>query len=535
MAAAGVMFANLINGISTIGLLVLINIVLQGRPVSKNVLIWSFAGLCLLAALSRCSSELVLTRLAQNSLFNLQMQLAGNIADAPLQDLEELGMARLVAVLTHDLQALTDALVLVPVTCVNLAILASGLIYLGWLSQTALAVILAFIGVSFLIYRLAMFSAAKSLRTARGAADGLYHHFQSILAGIKELKLHHRRRRAFFSQVFDVSASSVRDRNIAGLTMSIGAGAWVQMSGLVLIGMLLLALPVMKLSMQDRIGYTVTLIFMVGPLQVLLSRSSGFKLAEIALQKIEDLQRKLATIHAEADSATQPGPESEFRRLEIVDLTYAYGREGKTGEIDNFALGPVSLNLVPGEIVFLAGPNGSGKTTLAKLLVGLYAPVCGKILLDGQTITDANRIGYRQHFSVVFADFHLFDRLLGLEKADLDQEVTGYLAQLELNHAVQISNGAFSTTRLSQGQRKRLALLTAFIEDRPIYVFDEWAADQDPAFKKIFYHVFLPALKARGKAVLVISHDERYYGIADRIIELNDGRTIELSTCVQSA
>jgi putative ATP-binding cassette transporter len=530
MAVAAVMLANLINGISNVGILVLINIVLQGKPVSKGVLIWSFAGLCLLAALSRCSAELILTRLAQNSLFNLQMQLAGNIAEAPLQNLEELGMARLVTVLTHDLQVLTDALVLVPVTCVNLAILASGLIYLGWLSQAVLAVILGFIGISFLIYRLAMFSAAKSLRVARTSVDGLYHHFQSILAGIKELKLHHLRRQAFFSQVFEVSASAVRDRNIAGLTMSIGAGAWMQMSGLVLIGMLLLALPVIKLSMPDRISYTITLIFMVGPLQVLLSRNSGFKLAEIALQKIEDLQRNLAAFHAEMDSASQPDSEREFRHLEIADLTYAYARESNTGEVDTFALGPVSLSLVPGEVVFLAGPNGSGKTTLAKILVGLYAPVRGEIFLNGQAVTDVNRIWYRQHFSVVFADFHLFDRLLGLEKAELDLEVTGYLTQLELNNAVQVSNGIFSTTRLSQGQRKRLALLTAFIEDRPVYVFDEWAADQDPAFKKIFYHVFLPALKARGKAVLVISHDERYYGIADRIIELNDGRIIELST-----
>jgi len=531
-AVATGMGANILNGFSNIGLLALINIVLQGRPVSREVLIWSFVGLCLLAPLSRCSSELLLTRLAQDSLFDLQMRLARKIARAPLRYLEDHGIPRLLAVLTQDLQVLTDALVLVPVTCVNFTIIACGLLYLGWLSRMVLVAILGFIVLSFVIYRLATSRAAKSLRLSRAATDGLYHHLRSLLRGAKELKLHQRRRRAFFSQVLHSSASSVRDHSVAGLAASIGAGAWVQMSGFVLIGTLLLATPLLKLSTPDRIGYAVTLIFMVGPLQVLLSRVSGFTLAEVALQKIEDLDRNLTALHAEVDSPMQHDPQCEFKRLDLIDVTHAYRREG---EIDNFIVGPVNLSLVPGEVVFLVGGNGSGKTTLAKLLVGLYVPADGEICLNGQIITDSNREYYRKHFSVIFADFHLFDRLLGLESPELDQDARKYLAQLELDHAVEIKDGTLSTTKLSQGQRKRLALLTAYMEDRPIYVFDEWAADQDPAFKKIFYHNFLPELKAKGKAVLVISHDERYYNIADRIIQLDCGRIIDLPSRVQQS
>ena len=524
-AFATVMVANVLNGFSIIGLLALINIVLQGRPASREVLVWSFVGLCLLAPLSRCGSELLLTRLAQDSLFDLQMHLAEKIAGAPLRYLEDLGIPRLLAVLTQDLQVLTGALVLVPVTCVYVTIIACGVIYLGWLSRMVLAAILGFILLSFVFYRLATSKAAKSLRLSRTATDGLYHHFRSLLKGAKELKLHQRRRRTFFSQVLQSSASSVRDHSVAGLAASIGAGAWVQMSGFVLIGTLLLAMPLLKLSMPDRIGYAVTLIFMVGPLQVLLSRASDFNLAAVALQKIEDLERNLTALHPEVNSAMQHDPKREFRRLDLIDVTHAYRCDG---EINDFIVGPVTLNLVPGEVVFLVGGNGSGKTALAKLLVGLYVPADGKICLNGQIITDSNRERYRQHFSVIFSDFHLFDRLLGLESPELDKDARKYLAQLELDHVVEIKNGTLSTTKLSQGQRKRLALLTAYMEDRPIYVFDEWAADQDPAFKKIFYHNFLPELKAKGKAVLVISHDERYYNIADRIIQLDFGRIIEL-------
>jgi len=527
-----VMVGNIVSGFSYIGLLVLINIVLQGRPVSREVLLWVFVGLCLVAPVSRCSSELLLTRLAQDSLFDLQMHLARRIAEAPLRYLEDLGIPRLMAVLTQDLQVLTDALVFVPISCVNLTVIACGLIYLSWLSRMVLVAILGFIVLSSVIYRLATSKAAKSLRLSRAATDGLYHHFRSLLKGAKELKLHQRRRRAFFSQVLHSSASSVRDHSTAGLAASIGAGAWVQMSGFVLIGMLLLAIPLLKLNMQDRIGYTVTLIFILGPLQVLLSRVSCFNLAEVALHKIEDLGRNLTALHAEVDSAMQHDPQREFKRLDLIDVTHAYRPEGK---IDNFIVGPVSLSLVPGEVVFLIGGNGSGKTTLAKLLVGLYVPADGEICLNGQIITDVNRECYRQHFSAIFADFHLFDRFLGLEGPELDRDARRYLARLELDHVVEIKDGTLSTTKLSQGQRKRLALLTAYMEDRSIYVFDEWAADQDPAFKRVFYHTFLPALKAKGKAVLVISHDERYYNVADRVIQLDCGRIAELPLSVKIA
>jgi putative ATP-binding cassette transporter len=531
-AVAMVVGGNIVSGFSMIGLLAIINIVLQGRPVSRELLIWVFVSLCLVVPVSRCSSELLLTRLAQDSLFDLQMHLARRIAGAPLRYLEDLGIPRLLAVLTQDLQVLTDALVYVPITCVNFTIIACGLIYLSWLSRMVLVTILGFIVLSSVIYRLATSKAAKSLRLSRAATDGLYHHLRSLLRGAKELKLHQRRRRAFFSQVLHSSASAVRDHNVAGLAASIGAGAWVQMSSFVLIGMLLLAIPLLKLSMQDRIGYTVTLIFILGPVQVLLSRVSRFNLAEVALHKIEDLGRNLTALHAEVDSAMQHDAPREFKRLDLIDVTHAYRPEGK---IDNFIVGPVSLSLVPGEVVFLIGGNGSGKTTLAKLLVGLYVPADGEICLNGQMITDANRECYRQHFSAIFADFHLFDRFLGLEGPELDRDAREFLARLELDHAVEIKDGTLSTTKLSQGQRKRLALLTAYVEDRSIYVFDEWAADQDPAFKRVFYHNFLPALKAKGKAVFVISHDERYYNVADRVIQLNCGRITDLPLSVQSA
>jgi putative ATP-binding cassette transporter len=352
------------------------------------------------------------------------------------------------------------------------------------------------------------------------------------MGGAKELKLHQRRRQAFFSQVLHSSASSVRAHNVSGLTASSAAAALAETSAFVLIGALLLAVPLFNLNPQGRFGYTMVLIFMMAPMQVLLSAVSGFKRGEVALERIEGLERNLTALHADVDSPILNDLPYDFKCLDLLDVTHAYQREG---EANDFILGPMNLTLVPGEVVFVVGGNGSGKTTLAKLIAGLYVPANGQIYLNNRIVTDSGREHYRQYFSVVFADFHLFDRLLGLESSQLDEHARKYLVQLELDQQVEIKGGVLSTTELSQGQRKRLALLTAYLEDRPIYIFDEWAADQDPSFKRVFYRVLLPELREKGKTVVVISHDERYYDVADRLIRLDCGRIVEAPSVAQTA
>jgi putative ATP-binding cassette transporter len=259
----------------------------------------------------------------------------------------------------------------------------------------------------------------------------------------------------------------------------------------------------------------------MGPLAGVMGSLSVFGRASASLTKVEKLGMSLAAHANEECPLTRPEPHRDFSRLELVGVTRSYQHEK---DDSNFMLGPVNLAFQPGEIVFLVGGNGSGKTTLAKILTGLYPPEAGEIRLDGRPITDANRDDYRQLFSAVFADFFLFENLLGLHAPDLDAQAHDYLAQLHLDHKVRVRDGRLSTTKLSQGQRKRLALLTAYLEDRPFYIFDEWASDQDPLFKELFYLQLLPELKARGKAVLVITHDDHYFHLADRMLKLDYGK-----------
>ncbi|MFD3595083.1 ATP-binding cassette domain-containing protein [Nocardia sp. NPDC058640] len=188
-----------------------------------------------------------------------------------------------------------------------------------------------------------------------------------------------------------------------------------------------------------------------------------------------------------------------------------------------FRLGPINLVFEPGQITFIVGGNGSGKSTLAKLITGLYVPRTGSLSLNGERIDHDNIEWYRQNSSAVFTDFHLFEDYLGFDRPGIDAEVQRYLDELQIAHKVTVENGSLSTVDLSQGQRKRLALLTALLEDRQIYVFDEWAADQEPRFREVFYREILTDLKRRGKTVIVITHDDRYFDCADQLVKLDFG------------
>jgi putative pyoverdin transport system ATP-binding/permease protein len=253
---------------------------------------------------------------------------------------------------------------------------------------------------------------------------------------------------------------------------------------------------------------------------MLLNQIPAMERAYLAAERIEELGFSLSTAKPES-LAPSSTPDTNWQQLELVNVTHSYRQDGGTAE---FQLGPINLTIYPGELIFLIGGNGSGKTTLVKLLMGLYEPEAGEIRVDDKLVTMAERDDYRQQFSAVFYDFYLFERLFGIEAKQIEAESQKYLDLLQLSHKLEIKNGRLSTVDLSQGQRKRLALLNAYLENRPIYIFDEWAADQDPQFKQIFYYELVPELKSRGKTVIVISHDDRYYGLADRLIKLESGQ-----------
>ncbi len=515
--------AGIISGISNVALLALINSVLSNYRVSVLLLV-QFIALCLLLPATRVCSQVLLAHLSRKALYDLRMNLCRQILSAPLRKLEELGGPRLLTSLTEDVQVTTNVLIDVPIVFLNLSIVIGSLIYLTWLSWAVALGVIVYLIVGISVWRFAVMKASKYLRLARDDWDSLFKQFQSLTQGLKELKLHRGRRQAFMTESLEKTALSYGRHNVIGVGIFSAAGSTAQFLFFTLLGLLVFAAPQLpSVRVATLTGYVLILLYMQMPLDVLMSLIPTINRANIALNRVESLGLTLAAMPVDEGENNHSDEKLAWKQLELRDVTHTYFMER---ENSSFTLGPIDLTFNPGEITFIVGGNGSGKTTLAKLIAGLYVPQAGAILIDGKPVTDNNRDDYRQYFSVVFTDFYLFESLLGLRTPELDEQARQYLVDLQLNHKVQVENGRLSTIELSQGQRKRLALLTAYLEDRPIYVFDEWAADQDPYFKQIFYFSILPALKAKGKTVLVISHDDRYYHVGDRIIKIDYGQFV---------
>lgn len=508
-----------LSGSSTAGLIALIGNAISQNSHSYSQLILGFVGLAVVALITSLISQVMLIRLSQQAVLQLRIGLIRQILASELSHLEQLGNSRLLATLTEDVQAVANAVFAIPFLCVDIAIVVGCLFYITWLSWAALLLVLGLLAAAIATCFQLLKKGRQLLSSAREEEDLLFKHLRTTTEGIKELKLHYQRRQDFLADV-ESTAVNFRRYNTQGSTLFAAASSWGKLLFFFAAGFVLFALPkIITLTPQALSGYILTFTYLMLPMDNITNVLPIISKANIALEKIEALGLFLSD-RAEA-STVPPAIVSTWHSLELKDIVYPYQAEQ---EDLNFVLGPIDLTFVPGELVFIVGGNGSGKSTLAKLIAGLYIPESGKIILDDQPIDQQNREWYRQHFSVIFSDFYLFERLLGLKQAGLDSLAKDYLSKLQLDRKVKVENGKLSTTKLSQGQRKRLALLTAYLEDRPIYLFDEWAADQDPVFKEIFYTQFLPNLRDQGKTVLAISHDDRYFHLADRTIKLDRGQ-----------
>jgi putative pyoverdin transport system ATP-binding/permease protein len=518
-----IVLSGLASGGGNIVLLAMINSFIQAPGAVKLLQVLGFASICVLVAGSRFLSQYLLAGIASNALLNLRMKLCRQILATPLRKLEEVGQGRMLAHLTDDVSALSEALVQIPVVIVNVAIVIAGLGYLGWLSLGLLLFILISMTLGIALYRVPAARSMELFRQARESWNGLFTGFQGVTLGVKELQLHAGRRKSFYESNLLHLGKRIQQFSLHGYTVLAAANSWGQVLFFAALGAVLFAAPELgSLDHETASGYALVLLFLIGPVEAILNAFPAMARARSSAEQLNAVGLMLGK------PQQSPVVAAEGRRswssIELREVTHTYFREH---EENGFTLGPINLRLEPGEIVFVVGGNGSGKTTLAKLIVGLYEPESGTILLDGKPVGDFE--SYRQLFSAVFSDFYLFQSLSGLAAGDVDLRARGYLERLRLEKKVSVEQERLSTINLSQGQRKRLSLLTAWMEDRPIYLFDEWSSDQDALYREFFYRDVLPGLREMAKAVIVITHDERYRDAADRIIELDYGQIVRIS------
>lgn len=521
LSVVAALVAGLLSGIGYALLVVLINSALAHRRATP--LLAGFIALGVLVSLTRLLSQGLFDQTGTRATFGVRLQLCRNILASPLEKLEEIGPHRLLASLSDDVTALSNALMQLPRLIMNVVIAMACLVYLGWLSWPLLLGTLGFMAVGIISHQLPMQRAIHYLRRLREEQDVLFSHLRALIYGTKELKLHRRRRQILFREELVPTGESIRHFTFIGNAIFAATAGWGNLLFFLVVGALLFGLGPGRIGQPVLTGYVLVLLYMMPPLEMILFTLPHFGRASAALNKLYKLGIDLTA--SVEPTAASPGFNPRWRSLDLVDVTYSYRGE----DDESFRIGPINLAFTSGELVFFIGGNGSGKTTLAKVLTGLYPVEQGEIRLDGRPVTLVSLDDYRQMFSAVFSDFHLFKSLIAADGVSLDESAAVYLERLQLAGKVRVEDGRLSTVDLSQSQRKRLALLNVYLEDRPCYFFDEWAADQDPQYKAVFYFEILPELKARGKTVFVISHDDAYYEVADRLIKLNEGR-VEMET-----
>ncbi len=494
----------------------------------------AFVALTVFSLAAGLGARWILVRLVGRRLLRLQMELARRLLGTELPTLEDIGSARLLAVMTDDARSISEAMIRIPDLVISTALIAGCFAYLTWLSPLAVGVLLVIALPVVLLYRRFHRRFQRLLGRFFAVRDVRYRQYQALTDGSKELQVDGRLRRRFLDDHLEVKGEEFRETQEQVIMANEVANSWSQTAYFVFVFALLVLIRSDYVSGEILGAYALIALYIRSALTQLTAVVPVWTQADQALGRVDTLGLVPAgdVPSPEGPGGGQAGGRGETGaddavRIEVEDLSFRYDGEGDRYD---FVLGPVSFELRSGEVVYITGGNGSGKTTLMKVLCALYQPTGGTVRCNGVDVTGpGRRDAYRERISVLFADGYLFEELIGLD--DASPQGTDFanrlLGELNLTAKVRVADGQLSTTRLSTGERRRLALLGAFLKDRQVYAFDEWAANQDPVFKRVFYQTLLPELRRRGKLVLVITHDDAYFGEADRILHLVDGRLVD--------
>ena len=536
VAFAKVIALNLLNALVGVLTIAYINQdLLSGKSLTWQSLA-IFLGLIIALLATTFISQFALTKLGHQFVLELRQKIVKQILDSDITQTQAIGSARLLASLSTDIQAITTAFVRLPELIQGVILCVGAGLYLGFLSLPLLLIVAVWITITIVVSGKLVNHVYAYLEKIRLTNDQLYQDYQAVIDGQPELKLHRPRAKRLY-QSFAEHTEAFRNDIIKADTFHLSAVNWSNIMMFASIGIVLVLSQVLSLaSLPVALTFGVTLLFLKVPLLSAVGAYPTLQSAQVALNKIQSL----GLAHYQAEFLVDLDKFNDWQQLHFDQIAYAYPK-GKNGGNNSdkmatqFALSPLKFTLQRGEVVFLIGANGSGKTTFAKLLTGIYPPTHGDIkvtLANGDIVAVRESLlaDYRQLFSAIFSDFYLFDTLMNDKGENPDDSlVNEWLAKLEISHKTHILDHQIQDTKLSQGQKKRLAMLLAVADNKPIMLLDEWAADQDPSFRRYFYHDLIPMLKAMGKTLFVISHDDSYFAAADRLLLMKHSILTELT------
>ena len=533
------MVFGLLSGVSNASLLAVING--AAETVADRAVNWRYTLMyVLLAAVFFYSKKYTLDRsseIVEGVINRIRHRLADKVRHTELPTLEKYGAATIYARISQDATIISNVTTTLINSVQSSVMVLFTLLYVAWVSLGSFVLIVAGLGMG-LSYYLAYADKFREMwQTLSVKETVFYERLNHILRGFKEIRINRRKNEDVFSAYESVN-NSMRDYRIATSQQYNLLLIFTQVFFYIMLGVVLFVLPKFHSEHAESITKVVTaLLFITGPLEGIIFSISSFSNAENAAGNLLTLEDQLEEqLKREGADRLSTNDERNYQQLSyrsgllLEGVSYQY--QGGNG--NSFQLGPLDLRVSKGELIFITGGNGSGKSTFMHLLAGLYKPTGGRIVVDGgsgggRVVDWSNYQQYQNLYSIIFSDYHLFDQVYGLETAAEEEKVNALLQSMGLSgEKVRYAAGAFSTTRLSSGQKKRLALVTSLLEDKEIYIYDEVAADLDPEFRDQFYYELLPELKGRGKTIFVVSHDQQYWLVPDRLLNFRDGQLREL-------
>ena len=451
----------------------------------------------------------------------LRVDMSRKIIQAPYEEIER-NQSNLIPILTADIDRVATQIRTLPAVTTGLATVIGILSYMVWYSPLlSLSTIILFVLIA-IITKIVLPLIRKYAHGTRSHLNNLFAHFEGLIFGIKELTLNKDFSKSFINDhIVPTSKKQMRYY----LKENIVASIYNRSTDLILLfGMGALVVIIFKtgfVTLQFFGDYLTLVLFTLAPLASATAFLRNLKNIEVSFNHIQQVGISFEPSFEYDEEIENPNwtPKDPLIELKQVQHTYYHADED-----EHFQLGPIDLSIFKGKSIFIVGGNGSGKTTLAKIILRLYRNKSGIIEYRGIPVQDENLSFYRSRFSAVFTDSYVFKELDHIDHDLLEEKGQDLIDMLELSKKVKIVNRGFSTKNLSEGQKKRLSLITAILENKEVYLFDEWAANQDPYFKEIFYSKIIPFLKEKGKTLIVITHDDRYFHLADSLLKLRDGK-----------
>ncbi len=461
----------------------------------------------------------------QSLIFNMRVRIADKIRNASLVSFEKFGKSGIYTALTEHSEVLVQASRFASDVCSSAFMTLFCFAYIAVISMAAFYLSVAVTAVSIMYYLGLRGTTERDMMEALKQESSFLDYIGHVIEGFNEIKINSDKSNDLFDNYINRKATETRDLKVKSERCLVGIHLFGETFLYVLLGTVIFLLPRVQSIDAASVGKILAIIlFMIGPLSNVVMSLPFLSKADAALASIEALENGLDAMNDMRDSSPMSKIRSSSPVGEIVFNEVTFNHTDSNGKTV-FTLGPLDLTIHAGETVFLGGGNGSGKSTLLKLLTGLYYPTSGSITCDSVPVDMGNYVHYRDLFSIIFADFHLFDRLYGLR--DMEEErVYELLEAMKLSDKTLYVDGRFTNLNLSTGQRKRLAMIASRLEEKQLFVFDEVAADQDPMFRKYFYDVYLKELKAQGKTIIAATHDDRYFHVADRVLKMEEGRLV---------